>query len=234
MSQNRKPRIYGLDDYRLTPATLRKLGSRPVHVSVQQRGPALSGLWPFRPAERERRMSKSLQAGFERLRRRWPDAEMTARGSGRLPWTLDATIPASSVSRIAAENNVVHVIVEKIPGLRKRPRPRKPGWFCVWGRVAIQVEERTKGRVDVENRLVLVVATSEDQAKHRLSKEWRRYASPYLNSRGELVRWQLVEVVGVCEILEDELDPRGTEVYSWFTSRRMSRAYVWRPRSKLK
>ena len=33
----------------------------------------------------------------------------------------------------------------------------EPGWFCVWGVVAIQIEGQGNGTVDLEDRLVLVV-----------------------------------------------------------------------------
>ncbi len=79
---------------------------------------------------------------------------------------------------------------------------------------------------------MLVRALTEEDAKKRLAKSWREYASPYLNSRGELVRWQLVEVVDVYHLYEDELDPSGTEVYSRIRPKRMKAAYMWKRRAK--
>ena len=178
-------------------------------------------------------MSLQLQAGLAGLRRRWPNANIKARGDGRLPWTLDAVVPAPSVRRLAGEPNVVYVRVEKVRGVRKRRPKRKPSFFCVWGSVAIQVEGRARGRVDVEDRHVLVKALTPEDAKRRLAKEWQQYASPYLNSFGELVRWQLIEVLDVYELFEDEVDPKGTEVYSRIRSRAMKPAYVWKPGRKV-
>jgi hypothetical protein len=225
-------RIYGLGDFQLNRAQLKSLGARLVSVSIQQRGPVLSRLSRFRPRQREKRMSEVLQAGLLRLRRAWPDVGITARGNGRLPWTLDAVVPASSVGRLAAEPGVSEVWVKRIRGIRRRQAKRQHGLFCVWGRVAIQVEGRTRGLVDVEDRLMLVRALTEEDAKKRLAKSWREYASPYLNSRGELVRWQLVEVVDVYHLYEDELDPSGTEVYSRIRPKRMKAAYMWKRRAK--
>src|SRR5262249_52363444 len=138
------PRIYGLDDFRLSPPALKRLGARPVGISIQQRGPALSRLIPLRPKQREKRMREKLQAGLRRLRRRCPDAGITARGNGRLPWTLDAVLPAAVVARIAAEPGVEHVFVNKVRGLRPKRAASRPGLFCVWGSIAIQVEGRTR------------------------------------------------------------------------------------------
>jgi hypothetical protein len=101
----------------------------------------------------------------------------------------------------------------------------------VWGSVAIQIENRTHGFLDVEDRLVLVKARTGEEAERLLLSKWREYAAPYLNSRGELVRWQLVEVLDVYELGEDKIDPRGTEVYSRLRPRRMKPLYVWRRRA---
>jgi hypothetical protein len=61
---------------------------------------------------------------------------------------------------------------------------------------------------------VLVRANDADDAKRKLQREWSKYAEPYLNSNGYLVRWQLVDVRDDYQLFEDTLDPRGTEVLS--------------------
>jgi hypothetical protein len=177
-------------------------------------------------------MSDVLQANLNRLRRRWPDAGIGARGNGREPWTLNAVVPASAVARVAAEQGVSHVWIYKVRGLRRKQAKRQLAYFCVWGSVAIQVEGRSHGLIDVEDRLMLVRALTEEDAKRRLMRHWREYAQPYLNSQGEMVRWQLVEVLDVYELCESEIDPAGTEVYSRIRPRRMKAAYVWKPRIK--
>jgi hypothetical protein len=79
---------------------------------------------------------------------------------------------------------------------------------------------------------MLVKAVTEEDAKRRLMQRWREYAEPYLNLRGELVRWKLVEVLDVYELCESEIDPAGTEVYSRIRPKTMKASYVWKPRIK--
>lgn len=225
------PRIYGLADFKLNRTQLKRLGARPVSLSIHQRGPALSRLFELRPSRRQKRIRDVLRAHLVQLQRAWPDAGITARGSGRHPWTLDAVVPASAVDRLAAEPGVSNVWVHKIRGIRPRRFRRQARLFCVWGSVAIQIENRTRGLVHIEDRLVLVKASSKEGAKKRLIKEWREYAAPYLNSRGELVRWKLVEVPDVYELFDEEIDPNGTEVYSRIRSKLMKPLYVWNPRT---
>jgi hypothetical protein len=78
---------------------------------------------------------------------------------------------------------------------------------------------------------MLVRASSFEEAKRRLRQQWREYASPYLNSEGQMVTWQLAHVGDVYQTSESEIDPAGTEVYSKLNRRRMRPAYVWRPAS---
>ncbi len=123
----------------------------------------------------------------------------------------------------------IQVHIAKVSGLRRRRPQRVGGWFCVWGRVAIQIEGKRRGMIDVEDRLVLVKARNEKQAKARLSSEWRAYSEPYLNHRGEMVRWKLTEVQDVYELFDGEINPKGTEVYSRLDQRRMRAADAWMP-----
>jgi len=75
----------------------------------------------------------------------------------------------------------------------------------------------------------LVRAASWQDAKKRLERHWREYATPYLNSEGEMVSWSLDRVIDVYETGETQIDPAGTEVYSKLGKRRMRPEYVWRP-----
>lgn len=159
----------------------------------------------------------------------WPEAGLKARGNGRRPWTLDGTLPAREVSKVANTPGVDHVYVTRISGLRQKRARRNPGWFCVWGRIAIQIEGKRQGLIDVEDRLVLVKAMNHQQAKAKLSRKWREYSKPYLNVDGEMVRWKLTEVQDVYELFEDEIDSKGTEVYSRLRRQRMRASDRWIP-----
>lgn len=135
---------------------------------------------------------------------------------------------------MASKPEVNHVQLDTIEGLRKKPRRHELRWFCVWGVVAIQIEAQVKGLIDLEDRLVLVRATDPDDAQRRLQREWSKYAEPYLNPNGYLVRWQLIAVRDVYELFEDTLDPGGTEVYSRLRKVRLRPEYRWRPDRRLK
>src|ERR1700686_1436360 len=109
----RSVKILGLDDYRLTVAQLGRLGNRPVHLSIQQRGPVMSQLVRLKPKQREKRMSETLQKGLARLRGRWPAAGLSAGGNGRLPWTVDAVVPARQVEGMSKTPDVKYIFLNR-------------------------------------------------------------------------------------------------------------------------
>lgn len=144
-----------------------------------------------------------------------------------MPWTLDAVMPAHSVERLAEASNVADVTIGRIQGLRRKPEPAKPGWYCVWGRVTIKIEGKRKGLVDIEDRLMLVRAHNEEAAKAKLKREWWKYNEPYLNPYGYLVRWELTGIEDVYSMYEGEIDPAGTEVFSRIRKRKMKAVDRW-------
>ncbi|MGO8817340.1 MAG: DUF4288 domain-containing protein, partial [Terriglobia bacterium] len=75
-----------------------------------------------------------------------------------------------------------------------------------------------------------VRASSFEDAEKRLRHQWQEYATPYLNSDGQMVSWSLDKVIDVYDTDETEIDPGGTEVYSKLGKRRMRSEYVWRPK----
>ena len=134
--------------------------------------------------------------------------------------------------RAASRPQVNHLMLDTVEGRRKRLRRSGLGWFSVLGVVAIQVEGQVKDSLDLEDRLMLVKANDPEDAQRRLQRMWSRYAEPYMNSAGYLVRWQLISVRGVYTLPDEAIDPRGTEVYSKLRRARMQPEYRWRPEKK--
>jgi len=79
---------------------------------------------------------------------------------------------------------------------------------------------------------VILHGASFEDAERRLAKQWKEYAKPYLSPSGQLVRWQLDQIVDVYSIGEETIDPRGTEVYSRLSGRRMRPEFVWNPSTR--
>lgn len=206
--------IRGLEDYRLTVGGLGRLGRRTVTFSVQLKGLSLARLLPLSPREREARLRAVLKRQLAKLARRFPQAALRSRNPKKGSWTLDGDLPANQIRRLAVEPDVADVWISAISGSQRYRRRAKKAWFCVWGVVAIQVEGQRSPRMQVEDRLMLVSAYDPQDAIKCLVPAWERYAEPYLNPNGYLVRWQLVEIKDVYALCDERISPQGTEVYS--------------------
>src|SRR2546426_5530781 len=66
-------RIFGLDDYQLSPAALRRLGEQSVRFSVQLRGLKMPSLLPLRPKQRDVKLRAALKQQFKQLAQHFPE-----------------------------------------------------------------------------------------------------------------------------------------------------------------
>jgi hypothetical protein len=224
----RKPStVLGLDAYGLTLTGLRRLGSRSVHFSLQLKGRRLSSVVRFPPKRRDAEIRTTLTRQFKTLTKQFPEASLASRNEQKGSWTLDGQLPANRIHSLASRPEVTTLTIKSIEGRSAKHHPRTLGWRCVWGVVAIQVEGHRGSRIDIEDRFLLVKAYDAEDAINRLRREWERYAAPYLNPYGYLVRWQLVSIKDVYALADDDISENGTEVFSRIRSVKMKPEYRW-------
>ena len=224
-------RYVGLDAYNLSPSRFEALGSAAVRLMIQQRGPSIATLRPHPPATRLLLQAQRLRQGLRRIRAAWTGGPLVVRGRSSHPWSVDGTTSVRNAATVSRLSCVESVFVTEIMG-RKRAAPKKTlALFTVRARVAIQVEGQVSGYQTYEERFMLIRAESATDACRRLSKAWREYAAPGVNSRGYLFRWQLEEVLDVYALFDAQLDlDVGAEVYSRLETRRAKGRPVWNPR----
>lgn len=235
-------RVTGLENLKLTESSFRRLGTREVLAFVHLRSYDVTPeVQRLPPSQRSAYLAARVDRWVAGLRRRYPglslrtaDGKLSDRGARRLshlPHSLSFRGPAREIVAIAGSAGVRSVHVVRIAGHRRRPSPSSPlAWYCVRALVVIRVEQAKAGMQNTEDRFVVVRASSFEDAKKRLRKQWREYATPYLNSEGQMVSWSLDKVIDVYNTDETELDPAGAEVYSKLGQRRMRPEYVWRPK----
>lgn len=237
-----RKRIMGLEDLKLTVASLRRLGARHVQARVHLRTFDITPkVRRLSPQERGTYLAARAKLWIRGLLRRYPGLSLETEDHRfspdkvrwcELPAALKFRGPAREALSIAAEPGVRAVQVMKVAELRRHSPSDSPldRWYCVRALVVIRIEDQASGMQGTEDRFVLVRATSEEDAKRRLKRMWREYANPYLNADGRMVSWQIERVTEVYTLLDTELDASGTEVYSELGNRRMRPRYVWRPR----
>jgi Domain of unknown function (DUF4288) len=234
-------RITGLEDFKLTVASLRRQGARQVQARVHLRTfDVTARVRRLRPQQRRAYLAARVNLWIRALRRRHPGLSLETRNHrfspdkvrrwSDLPSLLKFRGPAHEVLSLAAELGVSAVRVMRVAGLRSHSPSESPlGWYCVRGLVVIRVENQSSGMQGTEDRFVLARGSSCEDAKRRLRRLWREYANPYLNTDGQMVSWQLEKVTDVYTLNEAELDASGTEVYSKLGNRRMRPECVWHP-----
>jgi len=234
--------LEGLQNFKLTHASFRRLGDRKVlaHVDLGTYDvtPAVRKLPPSKRfaylASRVNRWIHRLYSRHPRLSFRQKQDKVSHRIPRRRRWSeLPDTIVVRGAARevlgLRGTAGVSSVYIARVAGCRRR-LPRSPlVWYCVRAFVVIRVEREKSGMQMTEDRFILVRASSSADAEKRLKQVWRKYATPYLNSEGKIVSSSLDRVVDVYDTGETEIDPTGTEVYSKLGERRMRPKYVWRP-----
>jgi hypothetical protein len=217
--------IFNLSQYGLKTTDLRSHSERMVSYSISLVGPELKSLLHLKPKQRIRKIQSELRDAVDQLTNSFDYESFTPR-SRDIFWTIDIKSSVDVLRKLYLSPLVKMIHIVNIEGLKMLKEKPKLTWFSVRASVAIQVEDQTKGLQEIEDRIVLLQAYSFDNAIKRLESEWKTYAEPYLNSDGELVRWQLEEIVDVFELI-DEIDPKGTEVWSSLKRRRMKKSYEW-------
>jgi hypothetical protein len=225
--------IMGLQNFNLTKASLRQLGSRHTLAHVYLRTydvtPTLRRMPPEHRlayvANRVDRWIKELCRAHSRLSFQvvgGSPSKGPVRQWSQLPSTLVAQGAVRDVLRLIQAAGISSVYITKVAGVT-RSTSRKPRlrWYCVRALVIIRVERFRTGMQTVEDRFVLVRALSVADAQKRLRRQWRAYAAPYFNSEGRMVSWSFGKVIDVYDVGESEIDSDGTEVYSKLSKRRM-------------
>jgi hypothetical protein len=235
--------VTGLENFKLTEASFRRLGITRTwaHVSLRTYDltPAVRKLPPARRHDyliaRANRWLASLRRSFPKLAFTGTYGKLPSKIRRRsdLPSSLRVSGPGRAVLAVANAPGVRSVHVIKVAGFRRRRSPIPPlSWYCVRALVAVRVEGVTSGIELTEDRFVLLRASSFEDAKKRLRRKWQEYASPNLNSLGQMVSWSLDKITDVYSTGEAEIDVTGTEVYSKLVRRKMRPSRGWRPRSR--
>lgn len=232
--------LTGLHDFKLSESAFRRLGNAKANAYVTLRTYDLTqAVRKLPPSQRHDYLIARVCRWVSSLRRSFPELSFQTtlgkplgkiRQKSDMPGALLVSGPARKIAAVARAGGVSTVYVVRVVGFRATSRRTpKESWFCVRALVAICIEGQRSGLQSTEDRFVLVLARSSENARKRLSKSWAAYATPYMNSTGRLVSWRLDKIVDIYNVNEAKIDPAGTEVYFNFGRRKMRSKFVWRP-----
>ena len=225
----KQPSIYWLDEFGLKLNQLTSLGSLKIKLHVYLKHIDEKSLFRFKPKERAAKTKAHYESLLTRVMARWKDGPIKVSWTRRQPRGFSASIEARYVHKLLKMPEIGSIWLDEIPGRKRRCLKLQEKWFAVQARFSIQVEGQVKGFQSYEDRIVMVRAISFEDAEKRLLPEFREYGSPYLNPYGYMARWHFEKVLDVYEVGDEQIDPKGVEVFSVLNRRRMKPEYIWKP-----
>jgi len=205
---------------------------RLVDVSIHLKYPDTKPLIKHSPTERKDKIKQTLADNFKRLLNTKLFDNYTVIGTRTKPSGIQTKIQYSVLKKISKRDFVGNIFINNITHAKKiRPKQTANNFYCVKMTVAIEVEGRKRGLQTIEDRFVLIKANSFDDAYKKVEKHKKKYAEPYLNQYGELVRWK-IESLDDCfstdiNSFDDLNNPEGVEVFSVLKKRKLTAKRRW-------
>jgi hypothetical protein len=224
--------LKGVADYDLSFEEFFKLKDRTILVEV------IISNWPekeffkFRPHIRRRKRGEWYRDAYKKITKSWPSNILKKLGSNRIPIGFQSKMKIFELPKVPMNeciNSIKIINIEDMPKKRLRKK-REKTFYAVKARFVQQVEGMTKGLQRYEDRIVIVKAFDFKDAERRVLKEFNEYEDTFLcNNAFTMVRWKFEEILDIYDVLEEDIDSKGTEVYSEFKYRRMKPEYEWHP-----
>lgn len=212
-------------------STLPQLASVRVHLTY----PGYQAVIQLAPRERVKQIDAHYRQAYQQLVSLLSVTSFTRLGSRNRPTGLAASLPLGQLPLLVQQLFVSDVTIEAIEGLTPKEAVLEPSFWCIQARFAIQIENETKGMQKYEDRLLVIKAFTEEEAKQKLLPSFEAYAEPYLNSAGLLVRWQFETFIdSYCTDIQSVdafLSEQGVEVFSTLNNRRLRTGMEWQPNS---
>ncbi len=223
--------ILGLDRFGLSAVQFARLPHRKAKIYIHLNSWSVTpDVVACPPDQRLSYLGQRWDRWHEQLKKRFPHLRFKPDSIITLPSSFHAQVTSSEIKQLLKLPSVRSVYIDRLQGFSPAPKKRGLTLYCIRARVALQIEDQRAGLQSVEDRFVVIPAKSPKDANKRLIEEWRQYSTPYINSDGCLVRWQMEEVIDIYETFDTEIQPTGTEVYSKLSYRRMQGRPAWTPR----
>lgn len=222
-------KVINLDDWILTEGVSDEI--RIVEFSLHLEYLDVKHLYQYKPSQRNSEINKDMQEKFKLLIETNLFDTYERIGKCLRPSGIKTKVPFNILSKIAKLKIVKSIFIKSISHARKKSIKKKNSFYCVKMTVAIQIEGYKKGMQTYEERMVLVKATSFEDAYKKVEKQKKDYEIPYLNYNGELVRWK-IESYDDCystgkDFIEEFYEPNGVEVFSTLKKRRFNKSRFW-------
>ena len=206
---------------------------RFVEVSIGLRYPDQEQFADLKPKFRKKAIDKIHKNNLNKLvaLNLFRSYEIT--GTKKRPQGVKATILFNALKKLDKLDYISGISIITIEDAAKLPQNviDRLRYFCVKMTVIIEVEGILNKKHKVEQRFVLIKASSSDDAYEKIESQKSTYEVRYLNSDGRFVRWHIdslddcyeTDIIQAADIDNDE----GVEVYSKLTLKKNKKKTVW-------
>lgn len=219
-----------IQDFSVTKKELKKVDPK-MKVLIYLQYPNYMEWVKYPPKVRKQKLNEVLSTNYAKLEQSISKGKVKRIGKKKSPRGISIEAKYTDFLQIKLPDFVDTVYIDKIKGYASTKLQPEPAFFAVKARFLIQVEGKTKGKQSYEDRIILVRASSFDDAEKRASLNYDAYADPYLNPFGKLVRWKFEKVIDIYETffdhIDDLLDVSGVEVFSELHERKMKKSDIW-------
>ena len=206
--------LIGLERFKGKPKQWKQLNPT-IKVQVKFKYPSVE-LKEHPPKNRLALSREILKAHYQTLASQYKKCQ--PRGGKELYGAV-LSLPYNQLPILQKNQAIEYISILKIKGAKRRKEKKTPTYFSVVLQVVIEVEGVKQKKLLNELRVVLIKATSMEQAEKKVKKGVQTDA-PYLNPAGRLVHWKFKRIVDCYETtmgnLQEIHEVGGMEVYSKF------------------
>lgn len=227
--------ILGLDRFGIAIGELAQMADSQVIVEVFLTYISEKDYFRYPPKKRRQKIAHRYRKLYKKILKEWPAPIIKMIGSKFEPLGFHSAIKAREIINLPAWGNDATITVISIDGLEKKKTNfdelnSEKRYFSVKLRFMEQVEGLKKGLVKYEDRIILLKASSFEDAEDKVYEKFKDDEDISLVSGGSLmVRWKFEQVLYIYDTTEVEIDDEGTEVFSVYKSRRLKPEYEWHP-----
>lgn len=218
-----------VEDWGLTEAQLSTLDNL-ADVRVNLKYPGYDTLLAYSPVERLERIRAELRREYAVLKKQLRGLPWERFGTHMRPGGVQVQLPLNRLPALLALPEVGSIVISAIENHQRLEEPDRPTFWAVEARFAVQIENETGGRQMFEDRMMVVKALDEEDARRKLLLEFARYAEPCLGGGGRLVRFQFEKFLRADWLNFASLDAaaeEGFEVFSTLKHRQLRPGMEW-------
>jgi hypothetical protein len=196
-------------------------------VTIHLQYPDIKPLLPLSPKERVKAIDLHYRSAFKELLTKADLIGHDTISNAKRPIGLKGTLTLDKLKKMSDLEMISYIIIHDITNaelVENEVMAPKQRFYCVKMTVVADIEGVESKTQTVKERMMLIKASSFDDAYEKLELQGDNYAEPYLNTDGRLVSWR-VESFDDCfetdiDSINDLDNEEGVEVYSKWRLRR--------------